>query len=160
MYDLALFLLTVCAALNRAAFPFAAVLASAWAAAFVLEGQGAWAWLPWIDTLTIYPLVYLATRALKWWTIAVVGLCFAAVLSHALYWSFLQGGIYLGEEYKFALCSAFMASMAVLVIGGYDVWNRSVRFVRSLSGSFGRAPRFGMARLRAEKGLSKERASQ
>ena len=146
IYYTALVLVTVGALCNRSAFPYALILCTVWAVFCVLGRFDLYGAYPWVDALSIYPLAILACLKPKWWSLTIVGLCFITVTVHLVFWTMYYSGVYLGDEYKTALRSLFLLSMAVALVGDIDV-KRLVGFaVERLLGLFRGAPSPSFAR--------------
>lgn len=146
LYYAALILITAGALFNRSAFPYVVVLCTVWAAFCLLGYFNAYAIYPWVDALSIYPLAYLAWLKPKWWSLTIVGLCFLTVVSHLAFWTFYYSGVYLGEEYKIALRSLFLLSMAVALMGDIDVKRLVGLAVERLRGFLRGSPSVSYAR--------------
>ena len=146
VYYVALVLVTLGALLNRGAFPYALVLCLVWAAFCVLERLGLSSAYPWVDCASIYPLTYLAFRNPKWWSLTIVGLCFVTVLSHLVFWTAYYANVYLGDEYKTALRTLFLLSMATALMGNLDVKRFVGRAVERMLGLLRGSPAVGFAR--------------
>jgi len=119
--DVALAGLIVLALLKRASFPLALTLCLVWLIDAILAGEGNYLAIPWVDVLAVYPVVMLARRNLKWWSVACVVLSLFVLPVHLWYWSLWSIGQWHPETYKLAANTLFLASVAVLVMGNYDI---------------------------------------
>lgn len=151
-YYTALILVTVGALFNRSAFPYALVLCAVWGSFWCLERAGLYGLYPWVDCVSIYPLAFLTAHNPRWWNLTIVGLCFATVISHLVFWTAYYANVYLGDEYKIALRTLFFLSMAIALLGNTDVkrlvgsaiervlgflrFRHTLGFARRLYGSF------------------------
>jgi len=121
IYYTALIIVTVGALFNRSAFPYALVLCAVWGAFWALQRAGLYDMYPWVDAASIYPLSFLTAYRPRWWNLTIVGLCFATVLSHLVFWTAYYSDVYLGSEYTIALRALFLLSMATALLGNLDV---------------------------------------
>ena len=146
IYYTALVLVTVGALCNRSALPYALVLCTVWAVFCVLGRFDLYGVYPWVDAISIYPLAILAWLKPRWWNVTLVCICFATVTTHLVFWTAYYSDVYLGEEYKTALRSLFLLSMAVALVGDIDVKRLVGLAVERVLGLWRGAPSVGFAR--------------
>jgi hypothetical protein len=90
--------------------------------------------------------VIMITERLMWWKVAVLALSLVTVLYDVWFWFAYYLGASVGPEYIPLLQGLFLISLAVLVIGGYDVAARVGLLFASIRGLGFSSARFGGAR--------------
>lgn len=120
------------ALLNRGARVFAIVLAAVWIATDLMQRADLYEQMPYVDAVAFNAIVILMLRRPSWWSGVVSGLSCVTMLVHLAYWHAYYLGLWFGVEYMYALQGLFLISVAVLVVGGYDVFERLGSILASL----------------------------
>ena len=120
------------ALLNRSARVFAIVLAGVWGATAAMQHFALFEQTPYVDAVAFNALVILMLRRPSWWSGVVCAISCVTMIVHLAYWQAYYLGLWFGVEYMYALQGLFLISVAVLVIGGYDAFERLGSILASL----------------------------
>jgi len=112
--------LTVAALLNRRAALPASVLAADWLVSVLLETQGSYSVIPFVDAAAFYGILLSIWDRTTWERLTALGCVLMMLVAHVGFWIAYSQGVYYGDEYKWALYGLFALAMAALALGGLD----------------------------------------